>query len=136
VRTILLGVALSLGILGGVPGEPVPKHVQSMIYDAAAATARIQGDVVIRVRVDSKGSVISATAASGPPALETGAVANARTWTFVPGRQGIVDITYSFHLTKPYVLYTAPTSTIFDLPNHVTVVTNFKDIAGTRSHIK
>lgn len=132
--TFLLG--LPLAMLGRVPGAPTPRHFESMVYELAAADAHIEGDVVVRLNIGADGSVVSAVATAGPPILRKDAEANARKWTFVPGEQGRLDVTYSFRLKAPYVVYAAPTVTIFDLPNHVTVATNFREIAGHSSHLK
>jgi len=107
-----------------------------MVYDPVAAAARIQGDVVVHLEIGGDGSIVSAVVTSGPPVLRKGAVANARNWTFVPGEQGNLDVTYSFRLKEPYAFYTAATVTTFDLPDHVTVATNLKENAGNSSHLK
>lgn len=114
--------------------QPVPRHLESMTYDMAAPAARVEGDVDVQLTINDDGSVIAAEAANGPPALRKGAEANALTWKFAPGQAGTVRVTYSFRLEKPYLTYTGPTRTVFDLPNHVTVMTNLKEIAGNSSH--
>jgi TonB family protein len=64
------------------------------IYPQLAKMANIHGTIVIYVKTDSAGKVISAVAKGGPPLLVRAAVENVKTWRFSgPSEQ---TITYDF----------------------------------------
>jgi TonB family protein len=73
-----------------VPGAldasvPTPLHTVAPRYPEAAREEGIQGDVFIRVFVDTTGSVVEAEVfKSAHPALDSAALAAAREWTFTP----------------------------------------------------
>lgn len=83
------------------PPMPTPKPVQKAtvsggvlngkalnlpkpVYPAIAKTARASGTVVVQVLIDENGSVVSASAVSGPPLLRAAAVQAARGARFSP----------------------------------------------------
>lgn len=55
-------------------------------YPAIARAARVSGSVSVQVTIDEQGSVISASAVSGPPLLRASAVSAARQARFSPTR--------------------------------------------------
>jgi protein TonB len=71
-------------------------------YPVAAKAAGTTGTVVVRVTIDEQGNVISATAVSGPPALQQVSVTAAALAKFSPTLlvgepvQVVGIITYSF----------------------------------------
>jgi protein TonB len=83
------------------PAQPTPKPVPKApvsggvlngkalnlpkpVYPAIAKTARASGTVVVQVLIDENGSVVSASAVSGPPLLRAAAVQAARGARFSP----------------------------------------------------
>lgn len=75
----------------GVPGllPPRPTHSQPPAYTEPAMRAKIQGDVLLAVVVDSTGTVTSVRVARSLDkqfGLDDQAVAAAKQWTFEPGR--------------------------------------------------
>jgi TonB family protein len=64
---------------------PTPLHTVMPQYPEAAREEGIQGEVFIRVFVDTTGSVVEAEVfKSAHPALDSAALAAAREWTFTP----------------------------------------------------
>jgi TonB family protein len=61
-----------------------------------AATANIQGVVVVRVKLDDKGQAIDAVAISGAGLLILDSLTNARKWSFEPNPQKTAILVYDF----------------------------------------
>lgn len=91
-------------------------------YPRIAALARIQGVVVVRVKVDSDGKVVSAAAISGPKLLIDDTLSNARTWHFQPKKSRDVVIVYNFKI-EGICKGTCASSFIFSPPNLATITT-------------
>jgi TonB family protein len=73
------GVAISGGVLNGKAiSKPSPA------YPPIARAAHTSGSVVVQVKVDECGNVVSAKAISGPPLLQQAAVEAAYAWRFTP----------------------------------------------------
>lgn len=96
------GKAISGGVLNSKAVQlPIPD------YPAAAAAVGAEGAVNVRVTIDESGNVISATAVSGHPLLQSAAVAAARQAKFSPtvGDGPRVKVTgiivYNFTVQKP-----------------------------------
>lgn len=71
------------------------------IYPNVAAAARASGSVVIEVKVDSSGKVISAHIVEGIPLLGVAAEKSARRWIFAPETKHMeraVRLTFTFKL--------------------------------------
>ena len=73
-------------------------HFEDLYYPIGLRSARVQGVVVVAVKLDERGDVASASAVSGPSKLITYAVANAQKWKFEPNRQRKAVIVYEFHI--------------------------------------
>jgi protein TonB len=72
-------VAISGGVLNGKAlSKPAP------VYPPIARAAHSSGTVVVQVKVDECGNVVSAKAISGPPLLQQAAVEAAYAWRFTP----------------------------------------------------
>jgi len=69
---------------------------EELKYPALARSARIQGAVIVRVRVDDQGRVMEAIAVSGPEVLIPSALTNVKKWVFEPNARKIALIVYSF----------------------------------------
>jgi TonB family protein len=122
----LAGTALSAS------GQDVPfaTKVVSMKYPRLAAYARITGNAVLRVRIDSNGKVISATGLSGHPILVKDATANILLWRFAAGKSAgekadsEFDFTYVFKLKGVSHSDRTSSSLTYEYPNKVTVVSD------------
>lgn len=73
---------------------------EAMHYPSIARIAHRQGVVVVRVRFDSTGKVVSADALSGWKMLVPGAVENSRKWAFGANPDNSAIIVYRFRLTE------------------------------------
>ncbi|MGB6385090.1 MAG: TonB family protein [Terriglobales bacterium] len=69
-----------------------------MRYPQLARQARIQGIVVVRVKLDNVGSVISTAAISGSRLLVSDTLSNAKKWEFRPNSSKAAVIIYEFRL--------------------------------------
>ncbi|HLJ76445.1 MAG TPA: energy transducer TonB [Acidobacteriaceae bacterium] len=54
------------------------------VYPAIAKAAQVQGNVVVRITIDTAGKVVSEKPISGPPMLLEAAVDAIKSWTFKP----------------------------------------------------
>lgn len=75
---------------------PVIEHAQP-IYPPLARTARIEGDVLIRITTDGE-SVKDTEVESGHPLLRQAAVDNVKTWKFARHEPGIFHVTFRYKL--------------------------------------
>jgi TonB family protein len=71
---------------------------EPMEYPPLARTARVQGIVVVRVKLDKTGKVVEAAALSGHPLLTAACLDNAMTWQFRPNIENAVVIVYNFRM--------------------------------------
>lgn len=74
------------------------------VYPPIAAAARIEGDVVISVVVDTKGQVASEKALSGPAMLQQAALDAVRKWQFSPFTVDGAAVPVTTSLTIPFQL--------------------------------
>lgn len=79
-------------------------HQVSPAYPPLAIATRRQGDVVVRMVIDSSGVPISAEAVSGPQVFFGPAVAAARQWRFSPAIQNGQAVPATFLLTLKFIL--------------------------------
>jgi len=103
---ILIGV---LGLVGALTlstsakaqdsVEVLPEVVThaSVTYPPLARTARIQGDVRVKITTDGE-AVSAAEAETGNPILRKGAEENVRTWKFAAHRPGTFYVTFRYKL--------------------------------------
>lgn len=78
--------------------EIVVLRSEELAYPHVAASARIQGIVVVEVTLNDAGEVQAAAALSGPKMLVEPSVANARRWVFKPTRSKRAILLYDFRL--------------------------------------
>lgn len=71
---------------------------EDMYFPALAFMARIQGVVVVQVKLDNQGKVTDSEALSGPAFLTQGSAENARKWKFEPNSEKAAIIVYSFRI--------------------------------------
>jgi TonB family protein len=111
IRALVVAASLLIGSLrvAAVPQDVVYDDDVTLVsfaetpYPAIAASARIEGDVVVTVALSDDGSVKDAVALSGPRLLVPTAIDNARKWRFVSNRQRRAVIVYEFRLSFPCV---------------------------------
>jgi outer membrane biosynthesis protein TonB len=73
-------------------------HFEDLAYPAIAGGASVQGVVVLRLRLDDRGSVVEAVPISGAPLLIRGTVDSAKKWRFRPNAQKLAVIVYNFRI--------------------------------------
>lgn len=71
-----------------------------MAYPSLARMGRVEGDVVVRVKLDESGKVVSADAVSGYELLIKDAIINARKWRFRPNGRKTTVIVYEFRFAE------------------------------------
>lgn len=71
---------------------------EELTYPDAARASRIQGVVVVRVKLDKEGKVTSAAAVSGAQAFVSDCVENAKKWRFQPNAEKSAIIAYNFRM--------------------------------------
>src|SRR5260370_26338373 len=76
---------------------------EDMNYPAVARSAHLEGVVVIRVRLDDTGKVVSATAVSGAKALVFDVMPNIQKWRFRPNAANAAVIIHEFRLATCHV---------------------------------
>jgi len=79
-------------------------HQVTPTYPPLLRIARIQGDVVVRMTIDTNGVPSDAKAVSGPEPLRAEALRCARQWRFTPARMGEEVVPAAFNLTLRFVL--------------------------------
>lgn len=90
-------------VSGGVlNGKAISKLTPA--YPEIAKAARASGTVVVKIVVDKKGDVASATAVSGHPLLQQAAVNAVRQWKFPPTLLSGEPVNVSGHVTVNFVL--------------------------------
>lgn len=104
---ILFGAGL-FSVKGSKPqmltGEQpaVVKAVAPTNYPAIAFSARADGKVVVEVKIDSTGKVVSANVVEGHALLKKFAADSAKRWQFEPAANGTkertVNLTFIFHI--------------------------------------
>jgi TonB family protein len=71
---------------------------EDLVFPAIAATAHVEGVVVVRIELDDNGKVLDAEALSGPDLLVHQTVENARKWRFKPNPKHAAIIVYNFRI--------------------------------------
>ncbi|MGB6402349.1 MAG: energy transducer TonB [Candidatus Sulfotelmatobacter sp.] len=78
----------------------VVSSFEEMIYPAIARAAGREGTVVVEVKLDKDGYVVSASAISGSKMLIPDTLSNVRKWRFHPNSQKTAVVIYEFHLVE------------------------------------
>ncbi len=97
-------------------------HYEKLEYPPAAASDKIEGVVVVKLRLDDDGRVLDAAALSGAPMLSLLAVPNARKWQFSPNPQKAAIIVYNFRIGAGCRRKSPYSQMTFNPPNFVTIV--------------
>jgi len=105
-----------------------PIHVESTQYPLLAASASVEGTVVVRCDIDTSGAVTEAKAqGDGPRHLVAASETNARQWRFVVPDKGngpfAVYLEYEYRLTATSRPYDPTSNYSVDLPHRILVST-------------
>ena len=73
---------------------------EEMHYPALARAAHRESTVVVLVKLDDDGKVVSARALSGSKMLISDSLSNARKWRFHPNSNKSAVVIYEFHLVE------------------------------------
>jgi TonB family protein len=71
-----------------------------MYYPALARAARRESTVVVQVKLDDDGKVVTARAISGSKMLIPDTLSNIRKWRFHPNSNKTAFVIYEFHLVE------------------------------------
>lgn len=101
-----VALAFVVGLVRAQEGETIDDRDVKLVsfadltYPLVAKRARVQGVVVVRVALDDKGRVATASAVSGAKVLAEASLENARKWTFTPNARKTAIIVYNFVLDE------------------------------------
>lgn len=93
---------------------------QEMRYPVPARLSHIEGLVVVRLTLNSKGEVVKAIAMSGPKLLIADVLENVKMWRFRPNAQGSAIIVYNFRI-RGLCHGTGSSQFIFEPPNFASI---------------
>lgn len=96
---------------------------EEMHYPALARTAHRESMVVVQVKLDDNGKVVSASAISGSKMLIPDTLANVRKWRFHPISNKTAVIIYDFHFVEGKCSLGRNGSFVFRQPNVATITT-------------
>jgi TonB family protein len=101
----------------------VVETVEGMRYPPLARTGRVEGHVVVKVKLDDAGRVVSADALRDEKLgmLIPDALSNARKWRFHPNRANEAEIFYQFQLLGECVHEQSMWRFVFKSPNVVLI---------------
>jgi hypothetical protein len=91
-------------------------------YPAWAVNTKIQGVVVVSVKLDASGAVTSTSALSGPKALIPVVEANALRWRFRPNAQSAAIVVYNFRIDDGACHDAAKSTFLLQHQNFATIV--------------
>src|SRR5260370_27865367 len=91
-----------------------------MRYPAIARSANIASIVVVRIKLDDAGKVVSATAVSGAKALVFDVMPNIQKWRFRPNAAKAAVIIYEFRLATGQCRQRVREQFVFPAPNVAT----------------
>jgi TonB family protein len=124
-------VLVSLAVLSLVTRAEDPNFVidkdmivsqfEEVAYPPLALTARVQGTVVVRVKLDKDGKIVAAEALSGHPLLTIASIAGAKKMEFQPNTEKAAVIIFHFRLAD-LCDAKARSLSFVDAPASVTVI--------------
>ena len=94
---------------------------EEMHYPVLARAARRESMVVVQVKLDDDGKVVTARAISGSKMLIPDSLANARKWRFHPNSDATAVIIYEFHLVEGKCDLGRNGLFVFRVPNVATI---------------
>lgn len=95
---------------------------EAMNYPPLALQTRVQGLVVLMLKLDTVGNVIDASALSGADLLVNTSLANARKWQFQPNAQHAVILVYNFRLSYAFGCESKSSLFTLEAPNLVNII--------------
>ena len=96
---MVVGFAVFLNCAFAVEDDrPKVARFEDMRYPLVARVQHVEGVVVVKVEVDEKGAVVTATALSGPRELVPESILNAKKWRFIERNAGNLLIVYEFRI--------------------------------------
>ncbi len=95
---------------------------EELTYPVLGVTARIEGLVVVQVKLDDDGKVVDAVALSGNDILVPDALTNVKKWHFYRSTQKTVVVVYDFTLEDE--CYKPDSFTL--KPNNLVVITSHR----------
>lgn len=129
---------MKLTIVGVIPGmlvscaslaqeqedETTVEVLEGMHYPTLARTAHVEGRVVVHVKLNDRGGVVSASAMRSEKVvamLIPDALLNARKWRFHPNPNKVAEIVYEFQLLSECIQPQSQWHFVFKVPNIVLV---------------
>jgi len=94
---------------------------QEMRYPPLALQTRIQGLVVVQVKLNNDGGVVDASAISGSELLIPDCLTNIRKWKFQPNAHHAAVVVYNFKLLYTAGCKSAGSFFTLEAPNLVTI---------------
>jgi TonB family protein len=149
VKTVVLGLFLLLTVKS-CPAQGAealcPKHIETPRFPSLARQARITGKVKVTLTINADGNVEDAKAISEAPMmgahllLEQSAIQDVQKWTFSKPTQApftqIIVFDYQLDETLPLTYESPIIKVVFDLPDHVKIVSNLPPVNPTKSDQK
>jgi TonB family protein len=98
----LAGIVIALLIAGSAQAQDglILQALEALDYPPLARSARFQGRVVVAVKLDATGRVVSAQIEKGPPVIAPAAIANAKKWRFRTNVAQDAEIIYDFEIDE------------------------------------
>jgi TonB family protein len=96
---------------------------EEMHYPALARAAHRESMVVVQVKLDDDGKVVSARAISGSKMLISDTLSNVRKWRFHPNSNKTAVVIYDFHLVEGRCDLGRNGLFVFREPNVATITT-------------
>jgi|SRR5215831_5246197 len=90
---LIFSIGAGVNALAQTNDGPVVVTAVAPVYPAIAVSAHATGDVIVNVKIDANGRVISADAVDGHALLKAASVSTARRWKFVPVNEASAERT-------------------------------------------
>ncbi|MGH9515781.1 MAG: energy transducer TonB [Terriglobales bacterium] len=100
----------------------VVSRFEGVVYPPLARMARLQGIVVVRVRLDKDGKVVDAEGLSGHPILTSASIDGAKKMQFQPNAEKAAVIVYNFKFADVCESKTTGSFSFVEAPASVTVI--------------
>jgi len=111
-KKYVIGAVLTLALLSTFPSDPATAQqdktisdgdievlaFENMFYPPLAWTARIEGTVTVRVKLDNRGRVTDASVISGHEQFTASCLENVKKWLFRPNASNTAVVVYNFRI--------------------------------------
>lgn len=141
----LLYYLCATACLGQTEPAICPKHIETPEFPLLARQTRLRGEVTLSVTIDAEGKVQRVAAMPAKPnekhayqLLQDSAIENVRHWTFVkPPKAPYTEvIVYDYEDDPSLPPSGVTTKVLFDLPDHVRILTNVPIIDTNKSQFQ